>query len=337
MGAIWGTRLQLVTALSEKAGYKSGLALSLEELTVHLDGEHEWVIGDEDEVIRLRAENYADTLRHLLYRLGAIPRRDVIFPGIAMFHKYKNDPAKFAMYERVMTLFRLEFEKAVDIATQNEEPADLTPFLEKATKSLDSDGVRMALELIQETMIFHQQSPWSTFRHIEWTDTLQLKELFDSEGLAPTHGEFVDQRFIAYLNREFESIDKINWRKFEGIAAEFFSKAGFRVEIGPGRNDDGVDVRVWPEPATAAGPPALLVQCKRRRDQVSKVVVKGLWADVQHEKAKSGLIVTTTKLSPGAAKVCSARGYPIMAVERPTLASWISAMHSVNAGVFMGE
>jgi restriction system protein len=337
MGAMWGRRIELVTALSENAGYRSGLALSREELTTHLDGEHDWVLGDDDDVMRVRSEEYADALRAVLYRLGTIPRRDVIFPGIAMFHKYRGDPAKLALYERVMTLFRLEFKKAVDVAKQNEEPADLTPFLEIATKSLDSDGLRMALEIIQETMIFYQQSPWSTYRHIEWADMLQLKELFESEGLSPKHGEFVDQRFIAYLNRDFTSIDRINWRKFEGLAAEFFARAGFHVEVGPGRNDDGVDVRVWPDQATASGPPALLVQCKRQKEHVDKVVVKALWADIQHEKAKSGLIVTTTKLSPGAEKVCSARAYPIKAAERTTLASWIEAMHRVSAGVFMGE
>jgi restriction system protein len=166
---------------------------------------------------------------------------------------------------------------------------------------------------------------------------LQLKELFDSEGLSPKHGEFVDQRFIAYLNRDFTSIDRINWRKFEGLAAELFARAGFHVEVGPGRNDDGVDVRVWPDQGTASGPPALLVQCKRQKEHVDKIVVKAPWADIQHEKARSGLIVTTTKLSPGAEKVCSARAYPIKVAERTTLASWIEAMHRVSAGGVHGR
>jgi hypothetical protein len=53
------------------------------------------------------------------------------------------------------------------------------------------------------------------------------------------------------------------------------------------------------------------VQCKRQKEKVGKVVVNALWADVEHEKAKSGLIVTTTAVSPGARKVPAVRAYPI--------------------------
>ena len=67
------------------------------------------------------------------------------------------------------------------------------------------------------------------------------------------------------------------------------------------------------------------------------MIVKALWADVVAEGAKSGLIVTTTSLSPGAKKTCVARGYPIDEANRQSLANWLSAMRSPYAGVFMGE
>jgi restriction system protein len=56
-----------------------------------------------------------------------------------------------------------------------------------------------------------------------------------------------------------------------------------------------------------SAPPAILVQCKREKKKVSKVVVKALYADIINERAESGLIVTYTTLSPGAEKVCRAR------------------------------
>lgn len=66
-------------------------------------------------------------------------------------------------------------------------------------------------------------------------------------------------------------------------------------------------------------------------------MVKALWADVVAEQAKSGLVVTSSALSPGARKVCTARGYPIKAADRETLRRWITAMRSPSAGVFLGE
>jgi restriction system protein len=131
--------------------------------------------------------------------------------------------------------------------------------------------------------------------------------------------------------------DRINWRKFEGLTAEFFDRSGFEVKIGRGRNDDGIDVRVWPREAEKEGARTILIQCKRENRQVGKVIVKSLWADLKEENAESGLIVTTTGLSPGAKKTCIARGYPIEDVNRRTLQAWLEAMKSPYAGVFMGE
>ena len=94
------------------------------------------------------------------------------------------------------------------------------------------------------------------------------------------YGSFFDQRYIDYLHRNFEDIDRVNWRKFEGLTGEYFGRQGFRVEMGPGRGDDGVDVRVWPGRESSESPPAIIIQCKRQRQAVSKVIVKSLYADV---------------------------------------------------------
>ncbi len=94
---------------------------------------------------------------------------------------------------------------------------------------------------------------------------------------------FFDQRFINYLSANFDTINQINWRKFEGLIAEFFDRSGFTVEIGPGRNDDGVDVRLWPKTYDNHLPPSMLVQCKRQKEKIEKVVVKVLYADIIKE------------------------------------------------------
>jgi hypothetical protein len=58
-------------------------------------------------------------------------------------------------------------------------------------------------------------------------------------------------------------------------------------------------------------PSAVLVQCKRERRKISKTVVKALWADIEAEGADSGLVVTTSALSPGARTLGTGRGYAI--------------------------
>ena len=216
-------------------------------------------------------------------------------------------------------------------------PIDLTEFVPKARQRWGVDGAAMATELLDDFLIYMQQSPWGMYRQVQWENILELSGLFQSEELGALYGRFIDQRFIDYLSRNFGSIDAINWRKFEGLTAEFMSRAGLVVEIGPGRNDDNIDIRAWPEGSGNELPPTLLVQCKREKRKVGKVVVKALWADVVAEGAKSGLIVTTTALSAGARKVCSARAYPVREADRGTLKQWIDAMRTPDRGIFLGE
>jgi restriction system protein len=79
------------------------------------------------------------------------------------------------------------------------------------------------------------------------------------------------------------------------------------------------------------------VHCKRQKEKVEKIVVKALYADILDAKARSGLIVTTSMLSSGAEKVCTARTYPIMQANRDTLRQWVMTMRSPYSGIFLGE
>jgi restriction system protein len=126
----------------------------------------------------------------------------------------------------------------------------------------------------------------------------------------------------------------MHWRKFEELTAEYFKREGFNVELGPGSNDDGIDVRVWtPTQDMASDPPHMIIQCKRQKDKVEKVVVKGLYADVQFQNAECGLIVTTSELSPGAKKVISIRGYPIEEINNAGLRKWLTALQVPGSGI----
>lgn len=189
------------------------------------------------------------------------------------------------------------------------------------------------MEFVKDIQNWTHVNPWSNFRRQSWRDTTELKGLFASESLQTMYGHFLDQRFIDYLHRNFEAIDRINWRKFEGLAAEFFKREGYHVQIGPGRDDGNIDLRLWPDAEAATGPPTALVQCKREK----KMVVKALWADMEDEGARSGIIVTTTSLSPGAEKVCTARAYPIQQANRHTIWEWICQMRTPSRGVFLAE
>jgi restriction system protein len=142
----------------------------------------------------------------------------------------------------------------------------------------------------------------------QWDNIVSLSDLFKGGGKADLpDGVFLDQRLIDFLSVNLEKLGEIHWRKFEELTAECFARFGYRTELGPGSHDDGVDIRLWMPDETNA--PEFIVQCKRQREKIDKVTVKGLYADVMHEGAKQGLLVTSSMFSPGARSTIAARGY----------------------------
>lgn len=219
----------------------------------------------------------------------------------------------------------IDWEKAVGAI-------DPSSFIRAVFDRYGPEALDMAKQMLATVNAQVVGSPWSLAREVSGEDEIELRALFKSEGLIAPEGPFVDQRYIDFLHRNFERIDQVHWRKFEGLTAEFFQRDGNEVQLGPGRGDGGIDLRVWPKGASREEAPTILVQCKRQKNALERVVMKALYADVQHEKATSGLIVTTSRLSPGAHEDRIARAYPIEAAERQTVREWIAKLRQPGAG-----
>jgi restriction system protein len=336
MGAIWFTQTGLFGALGDIVGCKGGLVLTLELLLEHLPKEYGEYVGlQPDDSLRIRSEAFDDLARGLLFNLGVLKTRVRLPPALSL-HKKFDEPGDERLLSEAVSRYRVFFEEQVRaLAGSGIRVIDPTPFVTAMASDRGPRGGLIAASLVIAFAEEVEESPWSQIRRVDWQDRRALNELFDSEKIKGPHGEYFDQRFVEYLERNFDKIDSIHWRQFEGIVAEFLTRNGFRVELGPGRNDDGVDVRAWPEGQGRELPPALLVQCKRQKETISKVVVKALWADVVAEKAQSGLVATTSRLSPGAAKVCEARGYPVVAADRQHIRKWITAMRQPIEGTLL--
>lgn len=287
-------------------GYKAGLALTQQDIMDQLPQERD-LAGLDDRTVRLHSSMHEGLLARLLYRIGNIETPTVLFPGIGIYHMYKDDLEMMVVWTDLLELWNHRLSELVEKASQDKSPVDLMPFVETAAERYRTPPARkMLLEFLDEVALYLHSSLSLNIRRLEWIDVVALTDLFKSESLETYYGTFFDQRFIDYLVSNFDSIDRMHWRKFEGLTAEFFERSGFYVEIGPGRNDDSVDARVWPKEAEKHQPPTMLIQCKRQKEKIEKVVVKALYADILVEQAQSGLIVTTSRLSPGAATVRTA-------------------------------
>jgi restriction system protein len=174
--------------------------------------------------------------------------------------------------------------------------------------------------------------PWLRCETAQGASIAELSDLFTRADCPSRSTQFFDQRFIDFLVANIYELPSIHWRQFERLVAEYLHRQGYTVQLGPGINDDGVDIRMWPSESESGGHPLLIVQCKRQRAKVEKVVVKALWADMQAENATRGMVATTRSISPVAEATIAGRGYAIDAADQNAIAHWLEVMRSPGQG-----
>jgi restriction system protein len=321
--------------LHETIGYKSGLAVSIAELCDLLSGTGypDVLLENEENFVRLRSEEVQDLYYLALYKIGYTEKPfngDRL--GAFVYQKYAEHQAELDGIAGLMVEWLPKMlENAERAGTKKMDPR---PLLEDAYSKYGRIGLRIALDRIEAMATADDLDPFSSNQHqSEWLDRLDLAELKSRSEQAPAHGAFFDQRFINFLANNGEKIGEMHWRRFEQMSAEFFHRAGYSVDIGTGGNDDGVDIRAWVEGADKSDAPTLIIQCKRQKEKVDKVTIKGLAADVTYNGAKYGVLITSAELSVGAREVVNVRGYPIKEVNADKVTEWLRILRAPGTGI----
>lgn len=334
MGSIVFGPKVLSDNLTEIAGYKAGLAMSIEEICDHLTGTSfpDVVRDGETSGVRLRSEEYEDLYYNLLHRIG-YTRELYLGPSVELarlFHRFKANAVELDFYMQVSATMSHFMRNG--IPNGESTTTDPSAILGEIKRVFGSIGVKIAIEMYEIINRGIRMNPHCGIGN-EWINPLKLKGLFKGTDQQPEKGRFIDQRYIDYLSNNHDRIGEMQWRQFEKLTAEYYERDGYKVDLGPGSNDDGVDVRVWKPDANPEDSPLCIVQCKRQKNKIEKVVVKGLHADVQFERAEYGVIVTTSELSPGAKTTISARGYDIQTVERDGVKGWLTKLRTPGTGI----
>lgn len=316
------------TALSEDSGVRSGFALSEADMLAHLPASNPLRAGlTRNELMRVAAPDYEDAVGDLLFALGTTAAPGMPTLGIRIMTLLPHWQSLFTINE-LMTLEAVG-NHYLQLRQRGESEQGVI-FEELRERTAGRPG---AMEVLMEAMAFHlAYCPFFT-RDVPLDDLVKLGALFESEQLPSASDRWFDQRFVNYLGSQPDRLKDIHWRQFEGLTAEWFQRNGYEVELGPGRNDGSVDVRLWQPDAAPGTPPAVIVQCKRQTRKVERVVVKALYADMLAESAGAGLVVTTSDISPGAASDIAARTYPITSANRAQVHRWITAMRRPDAGI----
>ncbi|MGE6758802.1 restriction endonuclease [Corallococcus interemptor] len=310
--------------ITETVACRSGILLTDHDVRSLVQGTplEQWTeVFDrpQDAEIRVRPEFVEDFVRVLRAAIGNLP--DATPGGILSMRRLKRladrDIDITPIFDAISSLMDSGRHKSID---------------EQFVKEVISI-TRMPFEVVAEVVLAladHQERD-SLIMHpmsSEWDGARPLSDLFSGETVPKDPERYFEQRFIDFLVAQGERLDKMHWRNFERLTAEYFHRKDYAVVLGPGSKDGGVDIRLWPKDADKSLPPLMLIQCKRyKRDTLVELeYVKALWADVSFEGAQGGLIATTARISPDGKRIAEARKYALSFAENESVKDWTRSM-----------
>ncbi|MEU8001532.1 restriction endonuclease [Catellatospora sp. NPDC049111] len=125
-----------------------------------------------------------------------------------------------------------------------------------------------------------------------------------------------------HFGRHPEHFGALQWRGFEQLCASVFTAQGYTTELGKGRNDGGVDIRLTSHPVY--GQQVTVVQVKQQRKKIELNLVQGILGAAHGEGADRSLFVTSSSFLPGAERWAHAQGstIPLELADRQKVAEW---------------
>lgn len=118
--------------------------------------------------------------------------------------------------------------------------------------------------------------------------------------LVQTDFSDIYEELYAHFAKRPDDLQKLDWREFEILLARVFQAQGFTTELGPGRGDGGVDIRIFHR--DPIGDVLTLVQAKKYspRNKIGLEAVAALYGVADMEKATRSMVVTTSSYQPAA-------------------------------------
>ena len=133
-------------------------------------------------------------------------------------------------------------------------------------------------------------------------------------------------RIYEYFAANPGRMGDLHWRKFEELLSSVFTAHGYTTILGPGRADEGVDIRLVNN--GIFGDQITVVQVKRYKKPITLEQVAALSGVMYDQRASSGLFVTTSRYLPSAQKFAARQARRIELATSADVALWCDAISS---------
>lgn len=153
-------------------------------------------------------------------------------------------------------------------------------------------------------------------------DLTPSREYKEKCGIVVPTFEQIDRELVEYFARNPERLTDLDWRKFELLLDAVFKNNGFRTELGCGRADGGIDLRLVQ--SDACGELITLVQAKKydKHRPIRLEAVQAFCAVIDDQKANRGLFVTTSRYLPGVHTFAERQRHRLALADSADVARW---------------
>ena len=145
-------------------------------------------------------------------------------------------------------------------------------------------------------------------------------------------GDFdaLNSELYEHFSKYSDQLARLDWRKFEMLVAEVLQAQGFEAELGPGRGDGGVDIRLLQR--DPIGDVLTLVQVKRydHKRPIGLQAVQALHGVKEAEGADNSMFVTTSRCLKSAKDFASRDNVKMAMYVSEDVRKWCA---DANAGI----
>ncbi|WP_413989103.1 restriction endonuclease [Labrys okinawensis] len=159
-----------------------------------------------------------------------------------------------------------------------------------------------------------RRAAYANYFHWEWICHLVQPDLAD-----------VYEELYAHFARRPVDLQRLGWREFEILLARIFQTQGFTTELGPGRGDGGIDIKLLQR--DPIGDVLTLVQVKKyaARNKIGLEAVAALSGIAGVEGAQRSLFVTTSSYLPVAKRFAARTSGALKLYTSADVAQWCQA------------
>lgn len=156
---------------------------------------------------------------------------------------------------------------------------------------------------------------------------IEDRRLAEKANLIIPRFEQINNELVEYFAKHPERLHSdLDWRGLELLLDAIFRNQGFRTQIGSGRADGGIDLRLVQ--SDACGELVTLVQVKKyaRNHPIRLEAVQALCAVVDDRKANRGVFVTTSRYLPSAREFADRQGHRLTLCDSADVATWCAQL-----------